>query len=74
MFRKVTGSSDTPITDSISRGVIGAALMEVLVLIARKTDLLTAEDVADFAAIVVLAASILWGLWDRFGRPRLPSA
>ena len=74
IVKRVTGSTDRPLGDSLNRGLFVAAFQEIVWFVASKTDLLVAEDLGHLIAASTLVGFILWGLWDRYGRPRLPSA
>ncbi len=74
IMNKVTGSSGAPVGDSLSRGLFVAAVQGVLAFVALRVDALTSEDVVLLVPVTTMVGFVLWGLWDRFGRPRLPSA
>ena len=63
----VTGSGGTSrFVEGSTRGVLLAGIFEGLNLLAQKTNLLEASEVADFGALAILAAFVLGGLWDKF--------
>jgi hypothetical protein len=74
IVNRVTGSSGAPVGDSLSRGLFVAAIQAVLAFIAIRVDALTGEDVVLLVPVTTMVGFLLWGLWDRYGRPRLPSA
>ena len=74
MIEKATGSSGAPVNDSLSRGLFVAVTQEIAWFVASKTDILVAEDLGHLIAATTLMGFLLWGLWDRYGRPRLPNA
>lgn len=71
MLKTATGSSGSPIIDGSARGVLAAALTAVLNVVAKKTGLLDASDIGDLAPVVMLAAFVLGGLFDRYIRSHL---
>lgn len=69
---RATGSTGTaPIQDGTTRGVIGGALGGVLAFLQVEFDLLSANGVAALVPVVVFAAFVGAGIWDRFLAPKL---
>jgi len=54
--------------------MFAAAITAILTVVANKTGLLTDGDLADLAPAVAFLAPLIWGVFDRFAKPRLPSA
>lgn len=71
---RITGSADQPLSDSLSRGLIVAALQGLLAFLVVRVDWLTTEDIVYLAPALTLVSYLLWGAFDRWGRPHLPSA
>ena len=74
MMERATGSSGDHVNDSISRGLFVAVVQSILAFVTIRVDALTSEDVVLLVPVTTMAGFLIWGLWDRFGRPRLPSA
>ncbi|KKL21094.1 hypothetical protein LCGC14_2448900 [marine sediment metagenome] len=74
MLDRVTGSTGNPVSDSVSRGLFVAVVQAGLAFVALRVDALTGDDVVLLVPVTTMAGYLLFGLWDRFGRPRLPSA
>lgn len=69
----VTGSTNTPETDGVTRGSLGAVVGAV---IAIALYFLNAPEVVALSMIPInsFLGNIAWGMWDTFVKPRLPSA
>ncbi len=65
----VTGSTGNAIQDGAARGIIAGALTAVMVVIADRTAILTTEDVASLAPLVIALSYLFFGLYDRYVRP-----
>lgn len=64
---RVTGSADSPIVDSITRGIVASAIVEFLQLLG------VTPDAIDKAPTLVLVSSFaLFGLFDYVRRNGLP--
>lgn len=71
-IKKITGSEgEKPILDGGTRGLITAALTSLLLVANDKSDWITDADVANLAPVVLVVSFLLWGVWDRFAKPRL---
>ena len=72
-MRTVTGSTNNPVQDGATRGVIAGALTALLVFVSDKVDWLSDGDVATLTPFIVGVAFLLGGLFDRLAKPRLNS-
>ncbi len=70
-IRTVTGSTDTPVQDGTTRGMLFAALVAVLAFVSNKTDWLTSDDLTILTPVLVFLSFFLAGLFDRYVKPRL---
>jgi len=65
VVERLTGAAGAPIQDGLTRGVIAAALMEVLDLAG-----VTPEVIGRADTLIVIAAFALFGIYDRLRRSR----
>lgn len=66
----ITGSTDSPAADGISRGVVVAAVQGVAAFVALQLGI-SVEGMAALSPVVPLLGLMLYGLWDRFGRGKV---
>ena len=69
--KTLTGSTGNSLSDSGIRGLIAGALTAGLTVGARKTGVLTAEDVGDLSPVIIFVGFLAGGLFDRYLRSRL---
>jgi len=74
MIQKATGNTGNAVQDGVTRGAWVAAVQAFVAFTVLRWDWLTAEELSLLEVPIVFIAVALWGLWDRYGRPRLPSA
>ena len=72
MPSRLTGTTGKPISDSLSRGLVVAAIQGIAAFIAVRTDWLTSEDLVLLTPAITLLAFITWGAYDRWLRKQLP--
>lgn len=74
VVNRVAGNTGDPLPDSLSRGLVIAALQGVFSFISVRVDWLTVDDLVYLLPLLTLTGSLLWGVYDRWGRSKLPSA
>lgn len=72
--KRVTGVTGKPMGDSLSRGLIVAAIQGLLAFGASFGDVLTNDRLLLLLPATTVVGSLLWGAYDRWIRVRLPSA
>jgi hypothetical protein len=71
---RVTGITGGAVGDSMSRGLVVAALQGVLAFISVRVDALTQDDLVILLPVTTTVGYLLWGAYDKWIRVRLPSA
>lgn len=74
MMERATGATGNPIQDGITRGGWVSVVQAFVAFTVLRWDWLTAEELALLSVPIVFAAVALWGVWDRWIRPRLGRA